>query len=209
MLQFKGSQSLSGAVTRSVPKPAHSILLQAYNFALENGGWTELDFTREDGVSYNPRPARIALILINDASTTDADILAAAMISEVFCAPEENLIENSIPQTFSQEIKRLVEGVVQIRRAKDNQNADYDRPAMLIHLASWLDRARHLHQATTPQSTDSKLDFWQQFLSDTDQLIPIAVTVSEPLANLLVAWRARFLRFFESATARKMELVQQ
>ena len=75
------SPHLLGALER-LPSPVNLPLLdEAFGWAMQVGGEKELDFTRDPEVSFNPRPARIPLILIKDASRFGTDLLAASILS--------------------------------------------------------------------------------------------------------------------------------
>jgi len=69
------SPKLKGVVSRLFSDSDFKDLLSVYAEAMSNGGSKELDFAREAGVSFNPRPARVALIQLNEAEVLDLDTL--------------------------------------------------------------------------------------------------------------------------------------
>ncbi len=75
----KHSPNLAGVVERLFDAKDLETIEVAFIKAIEQGGLEELDFTRESGVSYNPRPARIALILLNDAHIRDVEVITDAI----------------------------------------------------------------------------------------------------------------------------------
>ena len=65
-------------------------LLEVYfELSITLGGRLEQDFTREPESSYNPRPARVAQILLEDCSINDPLALAASFL----CALGERATE--------------------------------------------------------------------------------------------------------------------
>jgi hypothetical protein len=59
-------------------------LSEDYQTAKDLGGDVEIGLTREEGVSYNPRLARVLLILARDLGCTDIEIYRAALYAAVF-----------------------------------------------------------------------------------------------------------------------------
>lgn len=69
-------------------------LAEVFRLAVELEGWREFGFKRPIGQSFNPRPARIVHILIEDAGVTDLKLLKNA----IECAGEMTDSENSLVQ---------------------------------------------------------------------------------------------------------------
>ena len=160
---------------------AHELIERCFSHAVECGGLQELDFVREEGVSFNPRPARVALILLNNAQVNDAEIVAAGILA------------SSSPLD---ELKRLDVS----ERSRVLAHAAMGTPAEVIAiepvirfdvavvaLSLWLDRIRHLHQAADSEA----LGRWEEMLAETDRYIELAALTSAELHTLLIAWRER------------------
>lgn len=147
----KYSATLDGLLRRSFDAATVEKLSNIFLSCMKQGGAEELDFTREPEVSYNPRPARVVHILINDLKVSDAEIVAAGMQA---CAQESVAI------------------------------------SPLVQLALWLDRARHLHQATKPET----LENLEQLVGQNHSYIALAKQHAPGFDALLEAWEERFRR---------------
>ena len=76
------SPHLYGVASRTLDEPIDKIG-EALETAMKNAGAKEFDFEREEGVNYNPRPARVALILIKDAKVRSIKAIAAGILASV------------------------------------------------------------------------------------------------------------------------------
>lgn len=73
------------------------ILNDAYHLAWERGGCKEDNILREVGVSFNPRPARIATLLLSDGAIRDPDIIRRGLLTSVedcSCLPVVSLAQD-------------------------------------------------------------------------------------------------------------------
>lgn len=174
------SPNLAGALRRAEVKDAQ-MLDQAFGFALEHGGLTELDFEREEDVSFNPRPARVALILLRDAHIKESEVLTAAMLATAHAdLTHFRSTLTAIPGRVC-ELAILAQAEPEILEEKASASAG--KIAAALHL----DRARHRHLARDPE----KLLRWEEFIQLTEQFAALADRVSPELAVLLSAWHRR------------------
>lgn len=154
---------------------SYADLDEAFTWCMQNGGIDEHDFIREAGVSFNPRPARVAIILMKEEGVQDLDILTAAVLSS--CADKIHNYDNA-----SDEIKSLV--------SKSMQPAsiilEY-KPAV-IALANRLDRARQLHRCNLKDASIH----WPKFLEENSDYLTLAEKHSKSLSILLSSWEKRF-----------------
>lgn len=179
--------NLANALSRSLTLDDRQLVEHATLFALENGALTELDFERQPEVSFNPRPARIVLILLNDAGVRDSKTLAAAALATL----EEPCL-NAAQTLFNQALCKLAlsANLPPQQLLKEN----FEPSVALIALALWLDRARHLH--LSPSIKDAS--FRNDFVDQTRLYIQLANKTSSALELLLEAWLKRFFCFTES-----------
>lgn len=183
------SKHLSGTLNSLVSAEDFETLEQAFIYAMRNGGGEEYGFLRQPGVSFNPRPARVALILIGDVGICDAEVLAAAIIAttgerlEGFADGEDSTRDS---------VKSLARLALLPVSELESLQTEHKHSGALIALALWLDRARHLHQATSPEVKEG----FGSFVGETEAYIALASTVAKPLETLLQAWKARFERNF-------------
>ncbi len=77
------SPKLKGTLERLYPKNTALMLADAYMKAMSSGGAIEIDFTREEGVSFNPLPARVALIQLNEAKLDDPETLKTNILHSI------------------------------------------------------------------------------------------------------------------------------
>lgn len=153
----------------------------AFAFALEHGAWLEIDFEREPGVPYNPRPARIALILINDAKTKDLAALTAGVLATAHA--DLSLLREKLPEVPSTALELAI-----LSLAEPELLIEQIAPhAGIVACALHLDRARHRHLVRDPE----KLLLWRSFIEMTERYIALADRVSPELSVLLGAWMKR------------------
>lgn len=76
----KDSPQLLGLVKRYISENLNE-LSDGYSDAWRNGRCDERSIIREEGVSYNPLPARIATLLISDGGVRDSKTIYEALIT--------------------------------------------------------------------------------------------------------------------------------
>ncbi len=182
------SPHLSFVLARAFPQEALVLFDDAFDAAVKANGMVEEDFEREEGASFNPRPARIALILINDGKVREVNTIASGIIF-----PSEQSIETNSNKHFS----ALPEKILEVRnRARDllqnpeSYKANESQAAATVVLASWLDRMRHLRIATAPLPAKSRDDLLQR----TEKILTQFGTANSGIAFLLEVWMKRTLR---------------
>lgn len=158
---------------------AHALLELSFTHAIEKGGLNELDFKREEGVSYNPRPARVALILLSNAQVADAEVIAAGMLAS--SDPLDDLKHLEVAERARVLAHAALEAPEEI--AKIDPPLRFE--VAIVALALWLDRVRHLHQSPSAST------LWNEMVELTDRYIELAAQTSEPLHTLLLAWKER------------------
>lgn len=131
----KECPGLAGSITRLYGLDAASQLAADYCVAADLGGNVEVGITREEGVSFNPRIARIVSVVIQDCGQVDLNMVRVAVYSSV---PVER--GGAVPSN-------VVDDVVAVRDASAT-SATWVKG---ISLALSLDRLRHLHMAQFSQ----------------------------------------------------------
>jgi hypothetical protein len=125
-------------------------LEDSFNFTIEHGGMLELDFKRPEGQSYNPRPARIALIGIKDENINSLELIQLLILSSLIEVSENvnaldvNLISKKINIINPTRLLNLQ------KYANEDEAActSLDKDDFKILLSLHIDRMRHSHQGT-------------------------------------------------------------
>jgi len=181
------SPNLSGALRRFHTKGVRfdiATLDDVFDFAIRNGGLEELDYIRDPEVSFNPRPARIAMIVLQSAKLNSQEAVEAALLSSVW--PSDKEIENP-PESLSENVleiaarARLPPLTLIGSAKKEASNAE------ILACCLWLDRARHYHLAEMSRD----MLCLDRFLQTTESYIELAQEVSAPLHTLLLMWLNR------------------
>lgn len=135
------SPHLAGALARRFDGSAVKAIEPLFSWAIAHGGFEELDFVRQPEVSYNPRPARLALIVINEGGSRKLEQIAGAVIAGASYGGTFEPDESAF-QRVAAEIAYLA--AAPIREISRVPNALLHDVAT-VGCAVWLDRARHLH----------------------------------------------------------------
>lgn len=156
---------------------------KAFDFALAKGGREEIDYPRKPGMSFNPRPARVCLILINDLRVLDSEILQAAMLG---CVWSDLARETELETLFGKRVISLAAlASSSPSTLLENQDSSH-KDVCAITAAIWLDRARHLH-LSDPQQTN-----WWAFLTEVEKVISLAELRAPEAASRLSHWKKMF-----------------
>lgn len=178
----KYSPHLASVVTRLFDAQALEQIAPIFHWCIEQGGLDELDFGREEGASYNPRPARVALILINDAASRDLTSVGAAIIAAG--------LEGSAFEPDGSQFQQLAEARAELAArplAELVKLSDEDIcEAGTIACCLWLDRARHLHLS---QGQDRAL--WEWACEENNRARELATRYRLSLIPLLDNFGAR------------------
>ncbi len=174
------SPKLKGTLNRTLEPADRETVERYFLTAVRNGGLAELDYKREEGQSFNPRPARILSILIEQANLHCPQTLSAAVLASVWT-------------TLSADIRReLPPELVNLAEQAAGNSIPSNQAAIFIRLASYLDRARHLHLADSSK--------WDEIYGQCEAHIELAREHCAPLHTLLVSWKARFARNYLKRT---------
>lgn len=167
---YKYSQNLFHTLRNTLGDDISHELDRSFLSAINNGGLEELDFKRPEGQSYNPRPARIAIILITETLKRDDAILLAAFSASVFDT------SNSIAATA-------------LEICGDSHTINYHptSEAKFLALALHLDRARHFHLSPDYLDKNSRA----KFHALTYKVINSAGPECKRLNDLLIHWLRR------------------
>ena len=156
----------------------------ALEVAMQYGGAVELDFERPEGASYNPRPARVALILIKDAGIKKPSVIAAALLAsldvDTFCKTD---LSNKFEKDIIELASRSYENIVSLGR----EDSEISQQASLVAASHWFDRVRHLHQSPN-------LELRRTLYEATKPYIELTAPINPRLSELLDAWYKRFER---------------
>ncbi len=134
-------------------------------------------------------PARNALILIEDAGCKNADVLAAAQVTETLL-PQMQLPVAEIDAALGSAVAMLVEAIPQpgddyATLLEKLVTADDD--VALIALAERLDHARHLHFREPA--------LWRAYFDETASVyLPVAQRINEDLYQRYSRWIRGFER---------------
>ena len=166
-------------ITPEVAEAGAAELAEALDIAMANGGRLEIDFVRPLEVSFNPRPARVGLILIAEGEVRSYSTLAAGVLATI-----GDRLEALEALPLSESIRQLaLNGIAPLCTTKNPE-------AQLIYLSMLLDRARHLHQA----SEENRAELWPKVYQEVALALPIAKQQAPMLHLLLSTWHARFAR---------------
>lgn len=137
------SPALAGKLKRlSLNEPEMKMLLNSYEISVAYGANEEIGFTRVSGASYNPRAARICLILLTLGEVCDPRILSAALLT----SSQKNLKDSAINNP---ELTTLLQVT---RDIKKGNYKSATRETTSVVLSVQLDLFRHLHLTTHPSS---------------------------------------------------------
>lgn len=182
----KASPHLWGALRRLLAPEECEQIGRICLLAHRMGGHLELDFEREDGVSYNPRWARVALILMDNCGMRSPTELGAGIAASLLETAEGLENGESIGVIPPETLKFALAALALLR----GKTTDAPSPALAIASALCLDRARHLHLCSLPDRV-SRLESLQSRVRD---LVPELEFSYPHLALLLRAWLARSAR---------------
>lgn len=124
------------ALARFLPDPHLDQLAAEYFECVELGGNVEPGMVREEGVSFNPRMARVLSLLLTDGGVRDLDTLRASLY-----AASPRAVQDSADLT-PPELRDVVVAVW--------ADPCTTSTAALIRGVIELDAVRHLHQTTYP-----------------------------------------------------------
>ena len=158
-----------------------------FDLAINLGGLDEQDFTRTEGSSYNPRPARLGLILVDNAKATNPLAIAVGMMacvgSDVGRFSER--LSDLAPNIRDQLLSLLNEASIPIASwAEESLGLE----ARTISLAVLLDRARHAHLSELA----IRLELLEQIKTEMELGLRYAEDLEPKLWQLLKSWCDRY-----------------
>jgi len=159
------SPALFGSIQRRFDTGLVSLVVAEYRDAAAAGGNREVDFSRPEEASFNPRMARIASLVSNEGGFDDIGAIRAVLWS---CVPGR-IEHQSLPSPPSDLIAAMEEDA-------------RTRLAATIFAALQLDRARHLHL------TEAGLDFQRAFVMEAQDLVDM-----EPFSNIAPMLRNKLI----------------
>ena len=130
---------------RSIDQVGLTQIIDDYLICAERGGNLEPGMAREEGVSFNPRLARILLLLEADGGVRDSLVLRAALYAASSC-------DEACAQQAADIHPELSE-LVQEARSSTPSTAT----AALIRGVLELDTVRHIHQTTLSPDKRSEM----------------------------------------------------
>ena len=138
------SPALQGELELHYGTSEVAMLSQVFEVACENGALFENGVRRAEGASFNPRPARIAQIILANTKGWTAETLASAILC---CCKRDALTAFN---TFSQQTIKICENFFSGHPESHPQSA-------IIALALSLDELRHLHMTAKPADERDKV----------------------------------------------------
>lgn len=186
------SPHLAFALSRITLDGDEEIIRRALEISFASGGWHERDFTRKEGSSYNPRPARLALILL-DVGERRTVVLAAAVLLPALLERAELLNELlDEPHLLDVANGGVLRDAASILRGESRERCKHASAAVRIAAAEQLDRARHLHLADGTRSRCPAPAAVAEVLERTVTLIGMTESLEPRIHRLLAHWYARF-----------------
>lgn len=175
-----------GIVRRHFSAEESSCLIATLAFALARGGEEEVGFRRDAGVSYNPRPARVAEILIGDGAERDSSVVSAGIVA---CSDAPTEYGDAAVRALAV----LALGPLEALIASDI------RGAVAVRAALGLDFARHLHQLRRARDggyvltlpAESAIERETMFLKELPLLTRAAHGACPRIGDLLERWSER------------------
>lgn len=161
---------------------------------MQRGGNLEPDYQRPTGQSYNPRPARIALIGIKDANIKDVESVQLLILSCLLengqfletITPDE--IIKAFPIIDQNRLAKLAELQAQDILSKES----FSNPELPIYLCLFIDRMRHSHLSHYEKIKEIFLKL------DPDDIDPTHLT--SKLKLIIKNWREKMKRQFPELT---------
>ena len=158
---------------------------------LEFGGLAEEDFDREPGASYNPRPARVALILIKDLKIAAADTIAAGILAAVSRSCTTESIELMTAEiTNGKQVAQLAQDALLPLPQIEQLQEPLRTAAAAIAAAIFLDRMRHFHLTRTWRGASDR----SGWLKQVEPYIRFSSQTAPLLTPFFQTWCDRFER---------------
>lgn len=153
----KDSPSLYSNLNRYLKEDEVLKITLAYALAAKHGALNETGVVRLPKASFNPRPARVAQILMTELRDFNAETLSCAILG---CARIEDEIE--LPENLAymkEQFQELKDSI------KSPNEAPFSSPCEAALYAILLDDVRHLHM------TDFPIDFMKRKISHIQEIV--------------------------------------
>lgn len=175
----QSSPGVTALIRRYLGDSGVTTISQEYTQAVMAGGNDEVEVIREVGVSFNPRLARILMILLQEGKVREISVLCFAMrCGQIQC----DRSDTPLPVVY-----RSVHG---LREA--SQETDLSDSAVAVVASAYcLDATRHLHMTTFSRAIQGK--FLEEVEKDLAQL-SFSLTnpeVSQRLSHAILLQRRR------------------
>lgn len=169
------------AILQKIFRPDEIKLIEAaYSFSCNHGGLNEGELNRTVGANFNPRPARIAQILISETKITNSHDIIVAILA---------CMNSSPPITFPQFLIEFAEDSENTQALLNTNNPKFENFNITnIALAIKLDDIRHLHMRNIPggelseKLTECKL--WLKHIPSHDQIDRLCVMLNSAISRL-------------------------
>ena len=138
----KSSPALFGLLRRSFPATAIALAEECFALSLQLGGLEDSAVFRAEGVSFNPKPARLALILLNETSFRELELVCSAMLMSV---PLTNIQHCNTIKISTQHLTAtwtLLDAPSLCSQIETNTSS------LALALVWALDHLRHIHMTT-------------------------------------------------------------
>jgi hypothetical protein len=136
----KESPGLYGSLKRIFKDESILVLEEAFNYAYKLGSFNEDPIVREAGVSFNPRPARFASILIKEAENLSLELISSAFFIGVNLPDVKNEIK----------IINVYDNITSFKVPNNNAK-------LALFLVCFIDLIRHLHMSSLRNHEKSEL----------------------------------------------------
>ncbi len=153
----KDSPSLYQNIRRYLKEDEVLKITLAYAISAKHGGLTETGVVRLPEASYNPRPARVAQILMTELRDYNAETLCCAILG--CCSVDEKI---TLPETLldiKEQLQELSDAITSPNEPPTSTTCEASLYAIL------LDDIRHLHMTDFPiEHMKNKITFIQELI---------------------------------------------
>jgi hypothetical protein len=162
---------------------------ESYTLASTHGGNNEIWFTREKGVSFNPRAARIAVILLEGNRTTTPEYVALAVLSSLLAYTDSskyisswNLSNTTLTEKF---IMMQKEHAFTLKNGNE-PSAEFAE----IYISLFIDKMRHVHLSRGDNSA-----LIRETLEECRYYIMLSAKYFPYYKPFITHWMNRFIRY--------------
>lgn len=184
------SPHLSSVAERIFPQEIAAAVVSTFELTVAWGGKTEHGFSREEGVSFNPRPARIGLIMLNDVGERNDSVVRAAILAAVIEQCSDDAIDAFYKLPSGEKVVELARmGILPIDQIESIEGPDR-LAAGSIACAIFLDLMRHFHQTQLWAATADKTEW----LRKVEPYIRLSNQTTPKLTPFFQSWCDRIIR---------------